>query len=280
MNGQITRETQIALPEARREALGIPPGLDGRLWHHVHRGTVIAPHLHDELEMNLAVRGTATYLVGERRYQLAPGVMIWLFPGQDHILVNQSADFAMWILVVKPSVVVRVAVAEGYETLTEDDPAGNFARVIGRKRLEQLVGVLGSVASQLADHVCFNTGVAYALTTSWQEFLNAGEIPETVGLHPAVERAVKALREDDDVVALDDLAAHAGLSLSRLSRLFHAQVGMPMVQFRNECRLDRFAAIRRSGNGRNLARAALDAGFGSYAQFYRVYVAAYGKGPR
>ena len=74
------------------EDLGLPNDVDGRLVRHVAGDHRPRPHRHAELEVNLVVRGTATYLLGERRYELTPGTLTWLFPGQDHVLVDDCRD--------------------------------------------------------------------------------------------------------------------------------------------------------------------------------------------
>jgi AraC-like DNA-binding protein len=66
------------------------------------------------------------------------------------------------------------------------------------------------------------------------------------------------------------IAAKLGLSLSRLARVFKAEMGMSLVEYRNRLRLDRFAVLLDRGRT-NLLEAALAAGFGSYAQFHRVF---------
>ena len=60
------------------------------------------------------------------------------------------------------------------------------------------------------------------------------------------------------------------MSLGRLARVFKAEMGMSLVEYRNRLRLDRFTALLDTGH-RNLLEAALAAGFGSYAQFHRVF---------
>jgi hypothetical protein len=36
--------------------------------YHEDRGAALSPHRHDELKVNLVVRGSAKYLLGDRRY--------------------------------------------------------------------------------------------------------------------------------------------------------------------------------------------------------------------
>jgi AraC-like DNA-binding protein len=67
-----------------------------------------------------------------------------------------------------------------------------------------------------------------------------------------------------------EIAARLDVSLGRLAHVFKAEIGMSMVDYRNRVRLDRFTMLLDKGR-RNLLEAALAAGFGSYAQFHRVF---------
>ena len=67
-----------------------------------------------------------------------------------------------------------------------------------------------------------------------------------------------------------EIASALDISLSRLSRVFKAEMGMSLVEYRNRARLDRFDVLLQKGHS-NLLEAALAAGFGSYAQFHRVF---------
>ena len=85
------------------------------------------------------------------------------------------------------------------------------------------------------------------------------------------ERAARLLRDEADPLPLDQVAARVGLSASRLSRLFHQQTGVTLVDFRNRQRIQRFLRLYGRGRRVSISQAALDAGFGSYPQFHRVF---------
>jgi transcriptional regulator GlxA family with amidase domain len=53
---------------------------------------------------------------------------------------------------------------------------------------------------------------------------------------------------------------------------------MSLVEYRNRLRLERFSMLL-DKQGENLLEAALAAGFGSYAQFHRVFLAQRGTTP-
>jgi len=66
------------------------------------------------------------------------------------------------------------------------------------------------------------------------------------------------------------IAGELGISVSRLARVFKRDMGMSLVEYRNRLRLDRFWLLVDGGRP-SLLEAALAAGFGSYAQFHRVF---------
>jgi AraC-like DNA-binding protein len=96
--------------------------------------------------------------------------------------------------------------------------------------------------------------------------------------HPLVRQTVRLLAKDPSLGG-KDLAAALDISLSRLARVFKVEMGMSLVEYRNRLRLERFQVLLDAG-GENLLAAALAAGFGSYAQFHRVFRALRGTTPR
>jgi AraC-like DNA-binding protein len=96
--------------------------------------------------------------------------------------------------------------------------------------------------------------------------------------HPAVAAAVHMLTDDPSLRGVD-IAKKIGVSLSRFARVFKSDMGMSLVDFRNQLRLERFLSLVDAGGG-NLLEAAYAAGFGSYSQFHRVFRALRGASPR
>ncbi|HEX6277877.1 MAG TPA: helix-turn-helix domain-containing protein [Polyangiaceae bacterium] len=96
--------------------------------------------------------------------------------------------------------------------------------------------------------------------------------------HPSIVEAVGLLAKDPSLSGTT-LAERLELSLSRLARLFKRETGVSLVEYRNRIRLERFQMLVDTG-GENLLEAALASGFGSYAQFHRVFRAWRGTTPR
>jgi transcriptional regulator GlxA family with amidase domain len=81
-----------------------------------------------------------------------------------------------------------------------------------------------------------------------------------------------------------ELAKHQRVSAHRLSREFQNEMGLSLLDYRNELRLERFFALvgaaENDGRALSLVELALEAGFGSYSQFHRVFSGRFGRSPR
>jgi transcriptional regulator GlxA family with amidase domain len=86
-----------------------------------------------------------------------------------------------------------------------------------------------------------------------------------------VTLAVRLLREPGERPSLTELAKKTGVTESHLSKLFATQMGVSITDYRNRVCVERFLEIYGDGTGPTLLDAALEAGFGSYAQFYRIF---------
>jgi AraC-like DNA-binding protein len=105
-------------------------------------------------------------------------------------------------------------------------------------------------------------------------------LPRKSGQSPLVERILAAMNEGTPITG-ERLARELGVSPGHLARSFKREMGISLVDYRNRLRIDRFfAAIQSAGSTVNLLEAALQAGFGSYAQFHRVYRKFLGTTPR
>lgn len=262
-----------------RVSLQLAPGTPGSIaWH--SRSQDLAwegpAHSHCELELNLVVRGSASLLVGQARHELLPGAMAWLLPEQEHILLRQSRDFAMWVVVFSlPFVRERRHLPE-LRSLRPHTLHPSAARIPAEPAFDALRSVCeaaqtdpprgGGAASLLP------ATLHYLLLAGWTAFRAAPIDALARNLHPAVAKAVALLRSDPARECLADLASEVCLSYSRLSRLFHRQTGVTLEKFRSRTRLRHFLKLHPAPGGPlNLTQAAFAAGFQSYVQFYRVF---------
>ena len=262
------------------EDLGLRPGVEGRVAHHAAADVPPRAHRHAELELNLVTRGTASYLLGERRYELTPGTLTWLFPGQDHVLVDESPDHELWWAVFRPGLVSRTATTPQARPLLERDPIGPFSRRLDGRCVPRLGALLRELRdAETGDDALLNAGLAYLLVFAWRAFLDSEDVVVGAGVHPAVQTVARRLHSQPNSGDLDELARSAGISPSHLSRVFKAQTGVSITRFRNQRRLERFRVLYGRGHRTTALAAALEAGFGSYAQFYRVVRTETGRRP-
>lgn len=262
------------------EDLGLRAGVDGRIRRHAAGRVRPRLHRHAELEVNLVVRGRASYVLGNGRFDLGAGTLTWLFPGQDHVLVDESSDHELWWAVFRSSLVARIATTQRTRPLLEVDPDGQFSRRVDSRRAARLATIFADVGrADGVDDVLFNAGLSYLLALAWHDYLDSDEIVEGAGLHPAVETVARALKAEPSAGDLVALSRMAGLSPSHLSRLFKAQTGVSIGRFRNQQRLHRFQLLYGRGRRTTALAAAHGAGFGSYAQFYRVFHELTGQAP-
>ena len=262
-----------------RQRLKLPKSLDGNLWHYRNLGRANAMHHHAELEFNLVTRGNGLYLLENRKYEIRRGDLLWLFPAQEHVLIEQTLDVEMWIGVCKPGAVQRIATDASARVLRQKNPTGEYCRRLPQPALAQLETLFSEIIAKPDQPGLFNAGLAYAFLSAWQQFEQAADVPVR-DVHPAVEKAARLIRDEGTMVTLDELAHRSGLSPHRLSRLFKQQTGIALVDFRNRQRMERFLEIYGTGQRLTMLDAALEAGFGSYPQFHRVFKRVTGYSPR
>lgn len=95
---------------------------------------------------------------------------------------------------------------------------------------------------------------------------------------PVVRSVLDALNQNV-LVGARSLASEMSISPGHLTRVFRTEMGVSLVEYRNRLRIERFFGLVERG-GDNLLAAALSAGFGSYAQFHRVFRKVVGTTPR
>lgn len=213
-------------------------------------------HFHDEIEFNLIVRGSGGYALGNRVYDLKPGTLIWLLGGRRHQL-KRSPHLEMWVVHARSELVDEEIAALAQEPLKQ----------LPNRELIDLDRLLSQVAQDSDEPSVYNAGIVYVMKRAWRASRHS-PAPLARPLHPAVARALLLLREHASN-SLSDLAREAGIAAPYLSRLLIEQTGRSFIDWRNKVRLDRF--MEKYQPGANLLNSALDAGFGSYARFHRVF---------
>lgn len=215
-------------------------------------------HVHDEIEFNLVVSGRGTYFLEDGQHDLVPGTLVWLLPGQAHRLIR-SPDLDMWVV---------TATADRLDDRMMQDIVARPCRILSTSDAVALDRLLSHLSQDADEPRVYRSGLDYALRSAWHISMN-GDAPARRPSHPAVVRALAILRSSADTPASDRLAEMCGVTRDYLGRLLVQHTGYGLVEWRNRTRLERFhLAYPRS---HDLLTAALEAGFGSYTQFHRVF---------
>jgi AraC-like DNA-binding protein len=288
------------------ENLKIKPKYDGFLFlaESVRNPPKLNPHHHVELELNLVVQGSITYVVGEKCFTFGKRTLIWMFPTQEHQLVDRTDDAQYYVAVFKPQMIQHSCRSKAYLGLRRKRPESDgvlhttlepdiFDLI--RKTMDSLMqgsldpdllnreagfGVGSGFSFEHGDPEGLNAGLHHLLLQCWR-FQRAGMgSGRQVELHPAVQKALEVLSENEWEHDLNHLARHCGVSEAYLSRTFSRQIGVPLNRYRNSLRLSRFWTYYRQPKPKTLTEAVYAAGFGSYAQFYNIFTQTYGRGPR
>ena len=249
------------------------------VWLHKFSGQSHRPHNHDELEVNLVTQGYATYLVDDQVFELFEGTLIWLYPEQTHVLFGQSKDFEMLILVIRPEELQNICQSSDTIHLLQARPTNPFCKRLAPPSARIHVEFCHRLLLLKDARDLLNAGLAYAVLLLWKAFQDADRILPINRLSPIVQKAAQTISEDLDYESLALMAKRLGVSPTRLGVIFRKQIGITMVEFKNQHRINRSLTMMSAEPERTLLSIALDCGFGSYTQFYRVFKSLLGVGP-
>lgn len=249
---------------------------DAGVWFSTAGSSRYPAHWHDELELNLVLWGHVSYEIDGRTIELGPDSLLLLAPGQRHTLLGVSDDLAMWVASFRPGAVRDAEALAGSSFVARR--AWSARRLPSQRVLElsALHAGLSRCEGPRELGMRCRRVLARALQ-SWHEQRGtrdedgAFEARSLRPLHGAVARARVLLRERESAPSLPVLSRRCGLDAGRLSRLFKQQMGLSIVQFRNHFRVQDFIVHFGSGERVTMLDAALECGFGSYAQFHRAF---------
>lgn len=236
------------------------PGSGGQpwgVWFSAASSTLLPAHRHDHAELNLVMSGSVAYrLLGRESWlEARAGQLVVIPAGMGHELVRCSPDLTLWVIELR-----------GAEPLSWAAHPHVLSPTAAWRRSALLA--IRKLWLRPADDE------AVALRTRlWRAFLSLEVTApkQSLPLHPAVLQAkLVCERLADGKLDVSRLASESGLSASRLAHLFAEQLGITPLQYRNFARVQYFIRSY-DGDERNLLRAALRAGFGSYAQFHRIF---------
>lgn len=236
----------------------------GHVWHHVPE-TRRPRHFHSEPELNLVTAGTGSFGVGKLTIEVRAGDLLWWSPGQDHVLLDASPDFDLFVIGLTPDLSARVL------------GAGSRAAHAGATRIHLDPLALARLRSLCQAPLATDPSAAeQRVGDLWTEAHRLRLA--TPDKHALTGRALVSLLRRPELRRSDVAAMVRGYP-TEVSRHFHKDVGLTLTEYRTRLRLLRFIQAACTGTT-NLMLAALEAGFGSYSQCHRVFHRTLGCSPR
>lgn len=232
------------------------PGHRAQVWRH-HPSFRRPRHFHREPELNLVTSGHGVLSVGERELPVSAGDLVFLQPGQDHALLQESADFELLVVAISPELAERSGIASSRRL-------GSHA--LTAAELTELSDALSGLGS-LTDRVAMETQLTQRFDTLCRRFAPS---------HVLCRRSLEELKGDLEL-SERSLARSLHAGPSSISRQVQHSLGVRLVEYRARLRLMEF--VTRVDAGRPFTRAALESGFGSYAQCHRVFQRSLGCSP-
>jgi len=224
------------------------PGRRAQLWRH-HPRFRRPRHFHAEPELNVVLSGRASFGIGDATLTAIAGDLL-LFPaGQDHVLLDATEDFDLFVMALTPELVTRARL---------QPIAAMRSFRVAEPQSKTLVATLAALP-ELRDDAAAEEHVVEAFRVALRHAEKADALSR---------RALEQLWRDRAASAAD-LARNMKAAPSSLSRRFHHDFGVRLVEYRARVRLMDF--VQRVDDGAPLLRAALSASFGSYAQCHRVF---------
>jgi AraC-like DNA-binding protein/mannose-6-phosphate isomerase-like protein (cupin superfamily) len=259
----------LSMQVAARHAIHqnfLPPGSQGAfVWKYSEPiGGRRPRHFHAEPELNVIVRGSATFGIGESVVKVGPGELIGFPSAQDHVLLDSSPDLYLYAIGLDPDYSAHV--------LPNEPSLPLHVHLAGRE-----LGPVLERAADIVDRPCADQLGAEL----WQRlhWLARHATPRSARTtHVLTRRTLQLLRVSPEL-ALTALATTLRAHPTDISRHFHRDMGMTLVRYRTRLKLFRFIQSV-DADATELMSAAAAAGFGSYSQCHRVFQAELGCSPR
>lgn len=243
----------------------MPTAARAHIWRHAP-ATRRPRHFHAEPELNLVTGGNATFAMGEKRFPVVRGDLLWWPPGQDHVLVDAAPDFDLFVI---------GATADFSTRILADTPD---VACVGPIQIRVEMAALAEMEA-----ICLAPGSASDVPAIerrvgdlWRQAHALRRAADP--MHVVTRRTIESLYQRPEL-GRSDIARLLRAYPTEISRCFHHDMGMTLSAFRSRLRLLRFIQAV-DGGAPSLLAAALGAGFGSYSQCHRVFQHTFACTPR
>jgi len=233
-----------------------------------------------ELLLWVLAAGTATLASQHTVVRLGPASVCWFAPRVPVVCRKASEDIHGWSMRVGPAQFTGLTPPSGLDgLLTTTDPLA--VPVVSRLASAELRWSFERLAelATLPDSSELDAGLAYVAIRVWR--CGATGHDPRPGASQTVLKALRLLDvlPDGQPWTATALAREVGLSPGHLARQVRIETGRSLTDHRQQRQLDRYLDFSDDAHGLSISDAAYAAGFGSYAQFHRIFVQRMGCSP-
>lgn len=225
------------------------------------------------LELWLVVAGRRELHVAGSVLRLREAMLCWLFPEVQHQTLYSSDDLLGWRVVAATDVTDITDQAVGGPVLVSPGTATQpFVMRLHSSDVRWIYERLDELAHLPDNPAEFRVGLAHVLLRAWRLRSTAANAqPPASAL---VRQAVEMLKDPAAQVSWSATALARALDISagQLQRRFRAETGQTVTQYRLTVQLARYLDLCDDDHDLSITEAAHAAGFGSYAQFHRIFV--------
>lgn len=212
--------------------------------------------------------GSVDYQLDDRIVSLDRDDTLWIFPDEVHGIRRASPDLSLWIVVLAPDLLAALCTSpETRPLLARRAPEGLGVRRLPHPAARWVEARLDEAAT-IEEASRHNAALAHIVLATWD---SCRADLRYADLGPVVAATLRRLDRDPGGWTLARLAREAGVSPGHLARVVRRETGRSVLEHRHLRQVEVFRALFDRGWHVTATDAAYAAGFGSYAQFHRIF---------
>ena len=239
-------------------------------------------HTHVRYEIYCFLEGDAYYTVEGTRYELEPGDLLLLCPGEVHRVVFRSpAPYRRIVVNFNDLAPLPEELADRLLRPFHDRAFGTFNRYAASAFPEwDFCAHLRAICEKRDPFTAYTLLLALlgVLGEAFQTLKTGVQVPAEQDSRLGARIIAYLTTHLTEPISLDDLTAHFYLSKTHLNRVFREATGATIWKYVMTKRL--FLCREMMQRGMRASEAALRAGFKDYSTFYRAYKSRFGETPK
>lgn len=230
-------------------------------------------HNHRTYEIYMYISGDAQFHVEGSVFELSPYDILFVCPDEMHRVWHNSETLYNRIIINVPHSYFEYNNITGYEEILRANSANKKCKINGSDTIKSGIK---DISAKLINCISKGETVDSPIVNSlFIEMLytmcNIDTFDTIIGKNSKVQSAIDYINMHfTNPITLDDVSDNIFISKYHLCRMFKNATGYTVNGYINHRRLMYVEELLRTRN-LNLKDACLEAGFGSYTNFYRLY---------